>query len=45
MGTNEVDQDRATQGYTKDSVLVGKVDSSMAAEDGHCEINDNYSVM
>mgnify|MGYP007076769941 FL=1 len=29
----------------KDSVVVGKVDCNMAAEDDHCEKNDNYSAI
>ena len=33
------------QVYMKDSVVVGKVDWNMTAEDTHCEKNDNYSVI
>ncbi len=29
----------------KDSVVVGKVDLNMTAEDGHCKKHDNYSVI
>ena len=36
---------RPRQVYIKDSVMVGKTDCNMAAEDDHCEKNDNHSVI